>query len=80
MYDDLMEGRVILLGDFNAYSTEWNPHCGENRDAAGIEVLIERHDPILNNELGKAIRPTRRNPTSIIDFTFTTLKIRALDA
>lgn len=46
---------------------------------AGLEVLIERHDLILNNEPTGAIRLTCRNTTSIINLTFITLEIGALD-
>lgn len=74
-----MEGRVILLGDFNAHSPKWNLHFGERSNAAGLEALVDRHDLILNNELGMVTRPTQRNTTSIIDLTFTTQEIRVLD-
>lgn len=78
-WDSLVEGRVILLGDFNAHSSEWNLHCRKKRDAADLQALIEKHYLILNNELEKATRPTRRNTTSIMDLTFTTQEIGALD-
>lgn len=44
-----VEGRVILLRDINVQSPEWNLHCGEKREAAGIEALIEEYNLILNN-------------------------------
>lgn len=76
---DNIEGGVVILGDDNAHSLKWNLHCGERRDAAGLETLIKRHGLILNNELGVATRPTRSRRTSIIDLTFTTLDIGAPD-
>lgn len=41
---------------------------------------MEKHDLILNNEPEVLTRPTQNNGTSIIDLTFTTPDIRALDA
>lgn len=74
-----MEGRVILLEDFNTQSLEWNLHCGEMRDTVSLEALVGGQGLILNNEPEKTIRPTRRNTASIFDLTFTTLEIGALD-
>lgn len=75
-----MEGRAILLGDFNANSPEWNLHCGERRDATGLETLIERHELILNNELGKTTGLTHQKTKSIIDLMFNTHRIGVLDS
>lgn len=55
----LMEDRVIMLENFNAHNPKWNLHCGEKRDAAGLEALIERHDLTLNNESERTTRYTR---------------------
>lgn len=74
-----MEYRVILLGDFNAHSSEWNLHSGEKRDAAGLEALIEGYNPTLNNEPGEATNPTQRRITSITDLTSTTRDVGVLD-
>lgn len=78
-WDRLMRGRVILLGDFNVPSPEWNLPCGEKRDARGLEALIEEHDLIFNSKPGRATKLTQRDITSIIDLTFTTAEIGALD-
>lgn len=79
MWDGILEGRIILLGDFNVHSPEWNIHYGERRDTSGFEALMERNDLILNNEPGMTTRLTQRNTTPIIDLTFTTLVITALE-
>lgn len=71
---------MIILEDFNAYSSEWSLHCEERRDVAGLESVIERHDLIMNNELRVATRPTRNSKTSTINLTFTTRDIVTLDA
>lgn len=74
-----MKGRVILLGEFNAHSPHWNFHCGERRNMAGLKALIDGYSLIVNSEPGQATRLTRGSKTSIIDFTFTTLEVGALD-
>lgn len=75
-----MEDRVIMLGDFYSHSLDWNLHCVERIDTAGLEALIERYDMILNNEPGKATRYTRWTTTFIIDLTFTTEETGRLDS
>lgn len=32
--DNIIEGRVVLLGDLNAYGLKWNIQSGERREAA----------------------------------------------
>lgn len=49
------------------------------RHVGGLEVQVEKHDVILNNKSQRGLRPTRRNMTYIINFTFTTPEIGALD-
>lgn len=39
-WGSLLEGRAILLGDFNANSPEWNLHYGQRSDGAGNKVLL----------------------------------------
>lgn len=53
-----MKGRVILLGYFNAHSSDRNLHCSEMRDAACLVALIEEYDLIINNNPEQATRPT----------------------
>lgn len=79
-WDSLVESRIIMLENVNAHNPEWKLHCDKRREARGLKTLIERHDLFLNNELGKAIRPSRQNRTSIMDLTFTTREIGALDS
>lgn len=78
-WSDLLEGRVVLLGDFNTHSPERNLDSSERRDTVGLETLIEEHDLIFNNEPGRATRPMHWNTTSIIELTFHTPGIGALD-
>lgn len=67
-----MDDRKVFQDNFNAYSLQWNVHYGERRDAMGLEMFIETHDLICNNEPGKVTRLTRGQTTSIIDLIFTT--------
>lgn len=79
-WDRILEGRTVLLADFNTHGHQLNIYYGETRDTVGLKALIEAHDLIWNNEPGKATRPTRGQVTSIIDLKFTTSKLGALDS
>lgn len=70
--DSIIERKVVILREFNAHSTEWNLHCRERRDMAGLETLVKKHDLILNKEPAVATRPTRNSRISIINLTFKT--------
>ncbi len=37
-----INGRVLILGDMNAHSTMWNPHCHQKQNASPLEDLVER--------------------------------------
>lgn len=78
-WDSIIEGIVILRGNFNVHSPDWNIHCGERTDATGLEGLVDTYNLILNIEPGKATRPTQRKITSIINLTFTTHDIGVLN-
>lgn len=54
-------------------------HSDKRRDATELDRLEDAHKIILNNEPGKATRPTRRKTGSIIDLKFRTPKVDALD-
>lgn len=56
-WSTIIEGRVVLLRDFNGHSPEWNINCGERGDAVRLERLVEAYDRIMNNEPVKATRP-----------------------
>ena len=48
-WDKILQGRVILLGDFNAKSYYWDPQ-GKSVNAKDLENLIKRFNLILNND------------------------------
>ena len=75
----LIQGRVILLGDFNAHSYYWNPLISNSlNEAHYLEAIIDNFDLLLNNELGAITRPNSHDNKSIIDLTFTTSEIGPL--
>lgn len=74
-----MGGRTVLLGDFHAHSPEWNIHYRERHDVNGLKALIEAHELISNNGPRNVTRLNIGQATSIIDLTFTTTKLRALN-
>lgn len=67
------------MGNFNAYSQEWNLHYRERRYAVVLETLIEKYDLILNHQPAVVIKLTWDSMTSIIDLIFTTSDIGVLD-
>jgi len=93
-WDSAIQGRVVLLGDFNAHSPVWNPLISTRKEAGPLEQIIEDHGLILNNEPGAITRPgktdidepgattTRPKETrgTIIDLTFTTLELGPLES
>ena len=79
-WEPLIQGRTILLGDFNAHSPEWNPLITLRIEAGPLEQIIKDFDLILNNEPGAITRPNARNNKSIIDLIFTTIQIGLLDS
>jgi hypothetical protein len=79
-WDNLIQGRAILLGEFNAYSPYWNPLTERRKNANSLEALIDKFDLILNNEPGAITRPNSRDNDSIIDLTFTTTSVGLLNS
>ena len=79
-WEPLIQGRTILLGDFNAYSPEWNPLITLRIKAGLLEQIIKDFNLILNNKPGAITRLNARNNKSIIDLTFTTIQIGLLDS
>jgi hypothetical protein len=51
----LIEGRTILAGDFNARSPAWDPWTDKRHNAGTTEHLIEAFDLVINNN-DQAIR------------------------
>ncbi|EED11665.1 hypothetical protein TSTA_108510 [Talaromyces stipitatus ATCC 10500] len=61
----ILEGRCLILGDFNAHSPMWNAHIDQRVNARSLEDLITRHDLFINNDPDKPTRPHKsRGPTA----------------
>jgi hypothetical protein len=56
-WGQIIRGRCLILGDFNAHSPIWNAHAVERKDAGPLERLIDDHDLIVNNDPDEPIRP-----------------------
>jgi ribonuclease HI len=59
----ILEGRCLLVGDFNAHSPLWNPYIETRRNAQPLESLLEEHDLHVNNDPEEPTRP-RKAPSS----------------
>lgn len=68
--DQFVKEWVLILGDLNAHSIIWNPHCCQRQNAGPLEELIERYELIVNNYLDFPIRSASRR-ISIIDLALT---------
>ena len=49
-WTSIIRGRVLIVGDVNAHSTMWNPHCRQSKNAAFLEELIESFELVVNND------------------------------
>lgn len=74
MWDRVIWGRVLLLGDVNAHSPVWNLHCQRRKNAKPLEDLIERFDLLINNESGRTTRPASTG-VSVIDLALSTVEL-----
>lgn len=72
MWDRVIRGRVLFLGDVNTHSLVWNPHCRRRKNAKPLEDLIERFDLLINNKLGRTTRPASTG-VSVIDLVLSTI-------
>ena len=58
------------MGDVNAHSSIWNPHCRKNINAGPLEELIKSYELIVNNNTDFPTRPSSPG-MSIIDLALT---------
>ena len=66
----IIRGRVLIVGDMNAHSPIWNPHCHQRQNAGPLEELIETYELLVNNNTDFPTRPGSRG-MSIIDLALT---------
>ena len=74
MWDRVIRGRVLFLGDVNAHSPVWNPHYRRRDNAKPLEDLIEKFDLLINNKLGRTTRPASTG-VSVIDLALSTVEL-----
>ncbi|KAI5786092.1 Endonuclease/exonuclease/phosphatase [Pyronema domesticum] len=68
----LADAEVILVGDFNAHSSRWNPHCPNRREGHEfLEHLIDEYSLAVRNDGLATRRPDgdREARPIIIDLT-----------
>ena len=78
-WEQVIEGRCLLVGDFNAHSPIWNPLARARVNAGPLEDLIDEAGLYINNELGVSTRPKRTPGISIIDLALTTVSMGPLE-
>ena len=66
----VIRGRVLIVGDMNAHSPVWNPHCHQRQNAGPLEELIETYELLVNNDTDCPTRLGSRR-ISIIDLALT---------
>ncbi len=66
----IITGRVLIVGDVNAHSSMWNPHCRQNVNTGPLKELIECYELIVNNDTDYPTRPSSPG-ISIIDLALT---------
>jgi ribonuclease HI len=77
-WESMLQGRAILMGDFNAHSPLWNPQARTRSNAAPLEALIRQHGLQIENDPELPTRPKSSPGISIIDLTLTTREMGAL--
>ncbi len=73
----VIRGRVLIIGDMNAHSSMWNPHCRQNVNAGPLEELIESYELIFNNDTEFPMRPSSLG-ISIINLALTSPDLGSL--
>jgi hypothetical protein len=74
----LLQGRCLVLGDFNAHSTLWNPQASTRTNAGPLEAIIEAYELYVNNDPEEATRPKNTPGNSIIDLAISTPELGPL--
>ena len=73
----VIRGRVLVVGDMNAHSSMWNPHCRQKANAGPLEELIESYELMVNNDTDFPTRPSSPG-ISIIDLALTSPELGLL--
>ncbi len=70
-WQSIIKRRVMIVGDMNAHSPVWNPHCERRKNAGPLEQLLDTYELIVNNDPDYATRPSSQGSTSIVDLALT---------
>ncbi len=73
----VIRGRVLIVGNMNAYSSILNPHCRQKANAGPLEELIESCKLMVNNDTGFPTHPSSPG-ISIIDLALTSPELGLL--
>ena len=76
-WSQVIRGRLLIVGDINAYSPIWNPRCRQRVNAGPLEELIEKYELIINNDTYLPTRPSSPG-ISIIDLALTSPELGPL--
>lgn len=79
-WDEVVDKRTLLVGDFNAYSSYWNSFCKTRIRADKLEKIIDQHKLPVDNDMTIPTRPKQTLGCFIIDITMTTPDIGYLPA
>ncbi|EED21750.1 endonuclease/reverse transcriptase, putative [Talaromyces stipitatus ATCC 10500] len=75
----ILEGRCLILGDFNAHSPMWNVHIDQRVNARSLEDLIMRHDLFINNDPDEPTRPHKLRDSTASFETSTEPRVSIID-
>lgn len=79
-WNNVIKGRTIILGDFNAHSPYGNLACRHRLRADQLETIIDDYGLLVNNDTTMATRPKQTPGHSIIDLTLTIPELDYLPA
>lgn len=77
-WEQILKGRVLVLGNMNAHSPMWNPHCQTRKNSGPLEALIDRFELIVNKNPDYATRPISHGGVSIIDLALSSPELGPL--
>ena len=70
----VIQGRVLIVGDINAHNPSWNSHCRQRYNAGPLEELIKTYDLLVNNNSDFSTQ-LRSQEFSIINLALTNLDL-----
>lgn len=62
----VIQSRVLITGDINAYSPVWNLHCHKKQNASVLEESIDQFGLLINNKPGCSTWPISQGISVIV--------------